>query len=240
MLLMSETDRAPQFSPEYPCEESSRQQQTNGTTEGIEMRSKLFQFLSFILALGLSLTLSSTASAQKKKTQVQIDQANAEGAKAVSKEMTDRMTDQEKIDFAISEMIGAWQIGDIVKLHKNIADDVVVVNGTWAPPVVGWDNYLSSYNFQRTRVQQIRMDRVNTLIRITGNTASVCYQWEFSGVVDGQQTGARGQTTLLFEKRADKWLIIHNHTSVVDNALPQTAGGLAPKPQPQPAAPVKP
>ena len=188
------------------------------------MRSKLFRYLSALFALGMSLAMASTACAQKKKTQAQIDQADAEGTKAVSKEMTDKMTDQEKIDFAISEMIGAWQIGDITKLHKNIADDVVVVNGTWAPPVVGWDNYLSSYNFQRTRVQQIRMDRVNTLIRINGNSASVCYQWEFSGVVDGQQTGARGQTTLVFEKRADKWMIIHNHTSVVDNALPQTAG----------------
>ena len=203
----------------------------------MEMRSTLFRFLSIMLALGMCLTLACTASAQKKKTQAQIDQADAEGSKAVSKEMTDKMTDQEKIDFAISEMIGAWQIGDITKLHKNIADDVVVVNGTWAPPVVGWDNYLSSYNFQRTRVQQIRMDRVNTLIRINGNSASVCYQWEFSGVVDGQQTGARGQTTLVFEKRADKWMIIHNHTSVVDNAIPQTAGASG---QTQPTSPAKP
>ena len=209
----------------------------NGKTEGIEMRSKLFRLLAAVVALGMSLAMASTASAQKKKTQAQIDQADAAGSKAVSKEMTDKMTDQDKIDFAISEMIGAWQIGDITKLHKNIADDVVVVNGTWAPPVVGWDNYLSSYNFQRTRVQQIRMDRVNTLIRVNGNTASVCYQWEFSGVVDGRQTGARGQTTLVFEKRADKWMIIHNHTSIVDNAIPQTAGSSG---QTQPAAPAKP
>lgn len=201
------------------------------------MRNNLFRYGSVTLALGLSLVLASPASAQKKKTQAQIDQADAQGSKAVSKEMTDKMTDQEKIDFAISEMIGAWQIGDVTKLHKNIADDVVVVNGTWAPPVVGWENYLSSYNFQRTRVQQIRMDRVNTLIRVNGNSASVCYQWEFSGVVDGQQSGARGQTTLVFEKRADKWMIIHNHTSVVDNAIPQTPGVSG---QAQPAAPGKP
>jgi ketosteroid isomerase-like protein len=201
------------------------------------MRSKLLRFFSIILVMGLSLALASTAFAQKKKKQAQLDAEDAAGSKAVSKEMTDKMTDQEKIDFEISEMLGAWQIGDVEKLHKNIADDIVVVNGTWAPPVVGWDNYLNSYNFQRSRVQQIRLDRVNTLIRITGTTASVCYQWEFSGVVDGKQTGARGQTTLLLEKRADKWMIIHNHTSVVDNAVPLTAGAVEPKPQP---AAVKP
>lgn len=195
------------------------------------MRSKWLRFSCFMFVTGLSLSLASTAGAQKKKKQAQIDAEDAAGAKAVSKEMTDKMSDQEKIDFAISEMLGAWQIGDIDKLHKNIADDIVVVNGTWAPPVVGWDNYLNSYNFQRSRVQQIRLDRVNTLIRITGTTASVCYQWEFSGVVDGKQTGARGQTTLLLEKRASKWLIIHNHTSVVDNTVPLTAGAVEPSPQ---------
>jgi ketosteroid isomerase-like protein len=196
------------------------------------MRSKWFRFFCFLFVTGLSLSLASTACAQKKKKQAQIDAEDAAGSKAVSKEMTDKMSDQEKIDFAISEMLGAWQIGDLDKLHKNIANDIVVVNGTWAPPVVGWDNYLISYNFQRSRVQQIRLDRFNTLVRITGTTASVCYQWEFSGVVDGKQTGARGQTTLLLEKRADKWLIIHNHTSVVDNAIPLTAGAVDPSPQP--------
>ncbi|HEY2120532.1 MAG TPA: nuclear transport factor 2 family protein [Candidatus Acidoferrum sp.] len=202
------------------------------------MRTTLYRFLSFIFVMCLSLAVASTASAQKKKKQAQLDAEDAAGAKAVSKEMTDKMSDQEKIDFAISEMLGAWQIGDVEKLHKNIADDIVVVNGSWAPPVVGWNSYLAGYNLQRSRVQQIRLDRINTLIRVNGTTASVCYQWEFSGVVDGQQSGSRGQTTLLLEKRADKWMIIHNHTSVVDNAIPLTAGAVAPNPQP--AAAVKP
>lgn len=145
------------------------------------MRTTLYRFLSFIFVMCLSLAVASTASAQKKKKQAQLDAEDAAGAKAVSKEMTDKMSDQEKIDFAISEMLGAWQIGDVEKLHKNIADDIVVVNGSWAPPVVGWNSYLAGYNLQRSRVQQIRLDRINTLIRVNGTTASVCYQWEFSG-----------------------------------------------------------
>ncbi len=101
---------------------------------------------------------------------------------------------------------------------------------------MGWNNYLIGYQSQRARTQQIRLDRTNTLIRVIGNTASACYQWDFSGVVDGQQSGARGQTTLLLEKRADKWMIILNHTSIVETGVPVTPGMQT---QPQPAA-VKP
>ncbi len=186
-----------------------------------------------LLALALSLSLASNTFAQKDKKKKQADDAAAQTA---TTNLMQNQPEQDKIDFAISEMLGAWQIGDVEKLHKNIADDIIVVNGMWAPPVVGWNNYLIGYQSQRARTQQIRLDRTNTLIRVIGNTASACYQWDFSGVVDGQQSGARGQTTLLLEKRADKWMIILNHTSIVETGVPVTPGMQT---QPQPAA-VKP
>jgi ketosteroid isomerase-like protein len=179
----------------------------------------------------LCLALASGAFAQKDKKKK--NGADDAAAKSVTTNLMQNQPEQEKIDFAISEMLGAWQIGDVEKLHKNIADDVIVVNGMWAPPVVGWTNYLASYQSQRARLQQLRLDRTNTLIRVSGNTASACYQWDFSGVVDGQQSGARGQTTLLFEKRADKWMITLNHTSIVETGVPVTPGMQT---QPQPAA----
>ena len=122
--------------------------------------------------------------------------------------------DEQAIDYMISEMLGAWQTGDVEKLHKDYADDVMVVNGIWAPPVIGWNNYLAAYQQQHARMQQIRMDRTNTYIKYSGNFAWACYQWEFSAVVDGQPSAARGQTTLIMEKRDSRWVIVHNHTSV--------------------------
>lgn len=122
--------------------------------------------------------------------------------------------DEQAIDYLISEMLGAWQVGDIGKLHKDYADDVIVVNGIWAPPVIGWNNYLAAYQQQHARMQQIRLDRTNTYIKFSGNFAWACYQWEFSAVVDGQPSAARGQTTLIMEKRDNRWVIVHNHTSV--------------------------
>jgi ketosteroid isomerase-like protein len=184
--------------------------------------------LFFSLFLLLSLTLASTASAQKKKKK---NDATPNPPPAVM------LPDDQRIDNAIGEMLGAWQLGDIEKLHSHYADDVDVVNGMWAPPVVGWPNYLASYQSQRARAQQVRLDRSNTLIRLTpqGNTAWASYQWEFTAVVDGVPSSAFGHTTLVFEKRNDNWLIVHNHTSLV-----QASSAAAPAKQPPAATPPKP
>jgi ketosteroid isomerase-like protein len=199
------------------------------------MTQTLSRSYKLVFVLAVCATLASSAFAQNKKKQKQQDAALATSAQAATDAAFQKLPDQDKVDFTISQMLGAWQVGDIEKLHQTMADDVIVVNGMWAPPVVGWTNYLASYQVQHSRSQQIRMDRVNTLIRVTGNFASACYQWDFSAVVDGQQSGARGQTTLLLEKRTDKWIVILNHTSIVETGVPAGTG-----PQAQPPAAAKP
>jgi ketosteroid isomerase-like protein len=184
--------------------------------------------LFFSLFLLISLALASTASAQKKKKK---------NDTTPNPPTASILPDEQRIDNAIGEMLGAWQLGDVEKLHSHYADDVDVVNGMWAPPVVGWPNYLSSYQAQRARAQQVRLDRSNTLIRLapSGNTAWASYQWEFTAVVDGVPSSAFGHTTLVFEKRNDNWLIVHNHTSLV-----QATQAAAPAAQPPAATPPKP
>src|SRR5713226_10342819 len=49
-----------------------------------------------------------------------------------------RLPDDQAIDLAISEMLAAWQMGDVEMLHKYYADDVTVVSGAWEPPLLGW------------------------------------------------------------------------------------------------------
>ena len=180
--------------------------------------------LSLFLILAFSLALATTAAAQKKKK-------NDNTPPPASTSNTMAMPDEQRIDYLISEMLGAWQVGDVDKLHKCIADDVSVVNGFWAPPVIGWENYLASYKSQRLRTQQVRLDRTNTLIRLAGKFAWASYQWDFSAVVDGQPDAAQGQTTLVFEKRGDDWVVVHNHTSLVQASQPVTpASTITPAP----------
>lgn len=118
------------------------------------------------------------------------------------------------IDVAVSEMLALWQIGDAEKMHKYYADDVLVVSGTWEPPIYTWANYLPAYKVQHARMGPIRFDRSNTAIKVKDNCAWATYQWELSGTVDGAKMAARGDTTLVFEKRAGVWLIVLNHTSI--------------------------
>jgi len=184
---------------------------TSRTSQG---RRLLSSVLSFLLVVGLTLALASNAAAQKKKKN--------EAPPPTPSDNTSAMPDEQRIDYLISEMLGAWQVGDVDKLHKCIADDISVVNGFWAPPVIGWDNYLAQYKLQRARTQQVRLDRTNTLIRLAGKFAWASYQWDFSAVVDGQPDTAQGQTTLVFEKRGDNWVVVHNHTSLVQATQPVT------------------
>ena len=127
------------------------------------------------------------------------------------------------IDLEISKMLGAWQMGDAQEMHKFYSDDVVVVSGAWEAPIYTWANYVPAYQSQHARMASPRIDRTNTVVRIKDNSAWATYQWELSAYVDGNKIVARGDTTLVFEKRDSVWLIVLNHTSVTPDAAPAQA-----------------
>jgi ketosteroid isomerase-like protein len=127
------------------------------------------------------------------------------------------------IDLAIAQMLGAWQVGDVEKMHKFYADDVLVVSEAWQPPIYTWANYLPAYESQHSRMFAIHFERTNTVIRVKDNSAWATYQWELNTTVDGNKIFARGDTTLVFEKRDGNWLIVLNHTAVTPDAAPAPA-----------------
>jgi ketosteroid isomerase-like protein len=134
-----------------------------------------------------------------------------------------QQTDSQMIDQAIGEELGYWQIGDAENMHKYFAEDVVMVSGAWEPPVIGWDNFLKAYQAQRAQVNGARMDRSNTLIKVTGNTAWATYQFIYAAQMEGKVVQFRGHTTLALAKQGDRWVITLNHSSIVDSSLPEAA-----------------
>lgn len=186
------------------------------------------------LAALLLLICVSPAAAQKDKKKKKDQTSSSDSPKLLIP-----LTDEQQVDYMISEMLGAWQLGDVEKLHATYADDVSMVSGSWAPPVFGWTNYLNGYQQQRARMQKVRMDRSNTYIKINGNWGWACYQWDFAAEVDGQPMESRGQTTVVVEKRNNRWVIVHNHTSLAP-VLPQPAPANPPTPPPQQPQPAKP
>jgi ketosteroid isomerase-like protein len=170
---------------------------------------RIWRAPAFLLAGAFLLASLSPAAAQKDKKKKKDQAESPDSSKTLS-----AMSDEQQIDYLLSEMLGAWQIGDVEKLHSTYADDVSIVNSVWAPPVIGWTNYAPLFQQQRARMQRVRMDRSNTFIRVNGNTGWACYQWDFSADVDGQPVQSRGQTTVVVVKRNDHWVIVHNHTSL--------------------------
>ncbi len=159
-----------------------------------------------------TLAFASPAAAQKKKKDDDKPAAPAGNA-----------PDAQVLETAISEMLAAWQIGDVELLKKYYADDVTIVSGVYEPPLAGWSNYVQAYQRQRERMQGVRKDRRNTLIQVHGAVASAVFQWEMRAEVDGRPGAWRGHTTLLFEKRGGNWVIVHDHTSLVQTAQPAQA-----------------
>ena len=141
------------------------------------------------------------------------------------------MTDTQAVDLAIGQSLGYWQIGDVDSLHKYYADDVVVVTGDWSPPLVGWDNYAKAYQTQRARVTGGRMDRTNTFIKVDGNFAWATYQFYYVTSMDSKVSESRGHSTLILNKRGGRWVIVLNHSSIVESA-PASPVPAAVSPQP--------
>ncbi len=185
--------------------------------EPVPARARSFRtFFTLVVCMAISFSAASPADAQKEKKKKKDAKAAAEPHTTIP------MADEQQIDYA---------------------DDAVFVSGTWAPPVFGWSNFLPLYQQQRGRMQQVRMDRSNTFIKVSGAVGWACYQWDFGGTVDGRPMTSRGQTTLVLEKRNDRWMIVHNHTSMalpgpVTTAQPASpANTPANTPQPQPGKP---
>jgi len=169
-----------------------------------------------LIALALLLlSAAAPAAAQKKDKQKQAPKTETStDAKAIL-----AAPDTQAIDLAVGESLGYWQIGDVESLRKYYADDVVVVTGDWTPPLIGWDSYAKAYQAQRARVAGGRMDRTNTLIKVNGNSAWATYQFYYVTSVDGKVSESRGHTTLVLNKHGDRWVIVLNHSSIVESTL---------------------
>jgi uncharacterized protein (TIGR02246 family) len=167
--------------------------------------------ITVVACLAALLVLAVAAEAQKKKK----DSKDKEAANA---SLAPRGSDEELINAGIGEMLAAWQIGDLPLMQNYFSPDVTVISGVYEAPVHGWANFAAAYQRWRQRMQGVRLERENTYVNVKGNVAYAAYQWTFSAEMDGKPAGSRGHTTLILEKRGDRWLIVHNHTSVVEQA----------------------
>jgi ketosteroid isomerase-like protein len=180
-----------------------------------------------LLATALTLALVSPARAKQKNKKKSSDDSSQQNPVPLPPAPA-----TEQINTDIGEMLAAFQLGDVDMMHKYYSDDATFVSGEWAPPVVGWANYLPLYKRQWSAYQGIQMIRRNTYVFTHADVAWASYQWEFDAMSNGQPFQARGQTTLIFNKVGANWLIVHNHTSEVYQGCPTESSSQTPTARP--------
>jgi ketosteroid isomerase-like protein len=188
----------------------------------------------WFLAAALIFLLSSHASGgQKNKKSKTPDPSTQPAPPAI------QTPDSDQIENDIGEMLAAFQLGNVEIMHKYYSENVTFVSGDYAPPVIGWQNYVPLYQRQRAAFQAIQLNRRNTLIFTHGDVAWATYEWQFDSILNGQPYSMRGQTTLVFNKVAANWLIVHNHTSEVSTATGTPAKIASPQQSAAPPASPK-
>lgn len=182
------------------------------------------------------LLLASAASAQKKKKQPKDQPVDTSPMPAAPVPVSDLL------DHNIGQVLGAFQAGDIEAMHKYYSDNAVFVRATYESPVIGWQNYAALVQQQRAAFTGgMGIIRRNTNVFVLADMAWACYQWQFDSLYQGKPYTARGQTTLIFSKQGENWLIVHNHTSQICDASICEQIQTQPAPQnPPAAAPAKP
>ncbi|HWG59490.1 MAG TPA: nuclear transport factor 2 family protein [Candidatus Acidoferrales bacterium] len=174
----------------------------NSNTRGSVARHILTAILILAVAAGV-------CAGQKKKKSKDKNADNAPLMPAIPG------AEENQINRDIGEMLGAFQIGDVEAMHKYYADNATFVSDIDQPPIMGWQNYEVAYQRQRAAFQGIQIVRRNTFVYTHGDVAWASYQWRFLGNAGGAPYSISGHTTLVFEKVAGNWLIVHNHTSQI-------------------------
>jgi ketosteroid isomerase-like protein len=125
------------------------------------------------------------------------------------------MSPTDEIEHDIGEMLAAQQLGNMELMHKYYSDSATFVSSDYGPPIVGWKNWAAGYERQKAAFQQMQIIRRNTFIYTHADVAWATYQWDFAAMLaTGKGYDARGQTTLVFNKVGNDWVIVHNHTAV--------------------------
>jgi ketosteroid isomerase-like protein len=140
------------------------------------------------LAAVLILSVSVGAWAQKNKKNKNTDSSSTAADQTGQPAISGSVFDQ--IDRDIGEMLGAFQLGNIDLMHKHYADNATFVSGAYAPPVVGWANYLPIYQRERAEFQGMQVIRRNTYIYTHADAAWASYQWEFE--IDAERAAVHG------------------------------------------------
>ena len=114
-------------------------------------------------------------------------------------------------------MLAGFELGNVEMMHKYYADNVTFVSGDYAPPIVGWQNYVPLYQRQATAFSGMQLVRRNTIIFPHGDVAWAMYQWEFDSRI--QRAAVQRARPNNVDLQQDRW-------ELADRAQPHIGGSV--------------
>ena len=155
--------------------------------------------LAFLLLLAVAFSITATSAGQDKK-QKKVKQDTKEDPMPMPPIPT-----ADELDRNIGEMLGAWQVGDVDAMHKFYADDATFTSGAFEPPIVGFQNYVASYQKARTRFEGMQLIRKNTVDLFPHGFRL--------GFLSMGITGYRGRTAVQRARSNDRWFSARPETN---------------------------
>lgn len=139
-------------------------------------------------------------------------------------------SDAEDVRQVVVGVIDALKAGDFEKMGQHYAPEATQVAANYSPPVEGWAAIEERHLEAHAGLTSIAIEPENIRVIVRKDLAWAMYQWRFAGELNKQILTSRGHTTLILEKRKGKWLVVHNHSSLIPTGQrAATERGTAPK-----------
>ncbi len=120
--------------------------------------------------------------------------------------------DSTRVRKVVEDIADAFRSGDIVALDTVFHDSVTVYEGGRVDR--GWMQYRNEHLAPEINALSDRsLSFEDIRVRLAGSTAWVTCRYSISGSLDGEPVEASGVSTMIFQKLAGRWRLVHWHTS---------------------------
>lgn len=138
--------------------------------------------------------------------------------------------DEAAVRAVITQHAAAHETGDVAAIEKLWVQDETATVAEGGSFNYGWAEFRDHHlRPEMEAMKKVKFPLENIKVHVKGNLAWATYSYRMSGEYKARPFDSAGAATMVLEKRGDKWLIVHEHTST--KRRPPAANPPAAKPE---------